>query len=545
MSTAYVLARPPQLTEAEAMAVKELAKIISRNKLFYDLNLDNDVTGIRWLNTWDVQKDAGFIVPNLNYVTGDFDTEDGLDKAFALKRKLRFLSAVMHSGGGPGKAHLWIKVESEAQRLYCEAEIRKAGGDVRTQGIRPPGALHRSGQARSTSAEGFTLQQILELLRDGTRPQKPARLKLDLHQLAGESVPIGFRSERLCLIAGEALRQGLTYLDFEALILSHPEGAGEKIAKDSPRRQTKYLKDVWSYVGNDRATLPKLKPGPADAGGDFKKISLPERWTKHVLSCPHVQKSRLNLKATILEIERLSRLNHGQPFHLSQRSLADAIGSSARAAYNCIQKLREFGYLERVVSGSHTLACSYTLGKSQKWITQPLEGGKGCTERVVTFCDKCSHDSLFGRNGLKNYLLALDSSEPFTVPEIAVRTCRTRQTVYKAMKTLESWGLIAKKGKGYVRIEDEAAHVGAARLRGTLGRGERRKVIHALQRLGWELARQRRAEAKINEAKRQKLKDQAKYQHGTSQAERNRTKSEHLQVQNRIAGRDVSVSLRV
>ncbi|MEG3906212.1 MULTISPECIES: HTH domain-containing protein, partial [unclassified Microcoleus] len=396
-----------------------------------------------------------------------------------------------------------------------------------------------------TSAEGLTIQQILELLRDGTRPQKPTKQKLDLDQLAGESVPIGFRSDRLCLIAGLALRQGLSYLDFKTLILRHPQGPGEKIKDRSPKQQDNYLKDVWNYVSSDRATLPRLKPGPADAGGVFKKRSFGETWTKHVLSCPDVQKSGKNLYAAILEIERLSKLNHGHSFHLSKRSLAEAIGCSDTAARNCITKLCELGHIQKVVNGSQKTASIYRLKVSQKVTTQPLEGGGGCTERVVTYCDKCSHDSLSGRNGLKRYWLILDPSEPLTAAELAPLAKRTRQSVYKGLAQLEALGLIAKKGKGYVRIEDEAAHLRAAQMRGSLGRGEHRKLIHALQREGWKLEKQRRIDARNNEAKRQKLKDQAKYQHGTSQAERNRTKSDHLQVQNRTAGHGVSRPLQV
>lgn len=497
MSAAYVLARLPQLEESEARAAYEIAKLVSGNGTLYDLDPNNHKTGTRWLSSWDPQRDAGFITLKLDFVAGDFDQEDGLDKAFKVKRQTAYPSVVMHSGGGKGRAHIFIAVSNEAQRLHCEEEIRKAKGDVRSQvGIRPPGAPHREGQSRSTSAEGFTLQQILELLRDGTRPKKPAKQKADLHQLASMPVPKGERSHRLYFLGQEAKRQGWSYEGFRTLILNHPEGVGEKIATRSPKGQDKFLRDIWT--------------GGTRGGNESPSLGMSDRWTSYVLNDPRVKASRLNLEPVVLMIAKLSRLKRGQPFHLSQRELADKLNRGPSSVGRCLRVLCDLGHLRRTNTAGGQFANVYALGNYRNWLTQPPEEERGCTERVCHFSELHSHDSLTGCNGLKRYYLILSPSEPLTVAEIARRASRKPTSVYAPLKRLEALGLIAKKGRGYVRIEDEAAHVEAAKLRGSLGRGERRKLIHALQREGWRLERQRRAEARINEAKRLKLKDQIK-----------------------------------
>lgn len=499
MSAAYVLARPPQLEESEAWAASQLAKLLSKDGLIHDLDPNNHKTRTRYLSSWDPQKDCGFITLKLDFVAGDFDQEDGLDKAFKVKRQVPYPSVVMHSGGKKGRAHIFLSVSTKAQRLHCEEEIRKAGGaQAARREIRPPGALHRSGESRSTSAEGFTLQQILEVLRDGTRPKKPAKQKADLHRLASEPVPIGFRSHRLYFIACESVRQGWSYEAFATLILSHPEGAGEKIATRSPKGQEKYLRDLWTGATRGGNESPSLTLGKCD------------RWISYVLNDPRVKASRLNLEPVVMQIAELSRLRRGQPFHLSERSLADSINGGRSSAGRCLRLLSELGHLRVIAQGGGKFGSVYALGNYRKWVIQPSEKARGCTERVAHFSELHSHDSLTGCNGLKRYYLILSPSEPLTAPEIARRASRKPTSVYAPLKRLEALGLIAKKGRGYVRIEDEAAHVEAAKLRGSNGRGDRRKLRHALQREGWRLERQRRAEARINEAKRLKLKDQIK-----------------------------------
>lgn len=511
MSAAHVLTRPHQLEESEAKAAYEIARLISGNGTFYDLDPNNNRTATRWLSSWDPQRDAGFIRPGLSFICGDFDTEDGLDKAFMLKRRLSFPSAVMHSGGKAGRAHIFIAVSTKAQRLHCEEEIRKAGGPqaVRREGIRPPGALHRSGKSRSTSAEGFTLQQILELLRDAKRPAKQGKKKADLHQLASEPVPIGDRSHRLYFLGQEAKRQGWTFEAFCTLILSHPEGAGEKIAKDHAKRQNSYLRDIWAEATR--------------GGNESPSLGKPDLWTRYVLNDPRVRASRLNLEQVVLVIAELSRLRRGS-FHLSNRSLADLTNRGASTAGRCLRALCQFGHLRVVATGGGSLGCVYVLELSGKWSAQPLEGERGCTEGVCHFQEFHSHDSLTGRNGLRRTWLYLSPTEPLAAAEVASRARRGRSSISAQLKKLAELGLAAKVGRGYVRIEDKAAHAGAAQARGSLGRGARRKLIHALQREGWKLERQRRADARIKEAKRLKLKDQLK----PDQATQNRTKIEHL-----------------
>ena len=527
MSAAYVLARPPQLEESEARAASEIARLLSGNGAFYDLDSNNNKTGTRYLSSWDPQRDAGFITLKLDFVAGDFDQEDGLDRAFKVKRQTAYPSVVMHSGGGKGRAHIFLSVSNEAQRLHCEEEIRKAGGAqaVRRE-IRPPGAPHREEQSRSTSAEGFTFQQILELLRDGTRPKKPAKQKADLHQLASESVPIGFRSHRLYFLIQEAKRQGWSYEATRTLILNHPEGAGEKIATRSPKGQDKFLRDIWT-----KGTR---------GGNESPSLGMSDLWASYVLNDPRVKASRLNLEPVVLMIAKLSRLKRGQPFHLSLRSLADSLNRGPSSVGRCLRTLCEFGHLRSMVKGGGKFGSVYALGNYRKWSALPLEGERGCTDGVCHFSELHSHDSLTGLNGLKRYFLILSSSEPLTVAEIASRASRKTTSAYAPLKRLEALGLIAKKGRGYVRIEDKAAHAEAAKLRGSLGRGERRKLIHALQREGWKLERQRRADARIKEAKRLKLKDQLK----PDQATQNGTETEHLQTQNESKTKVSSTSLK-
>ena len=51
MSAAYVLARLTQLEESEARAASEIARLLSGNGAFYDLDPHNHKTGNRWLSS--------------------------------------------------------------------------------------------------------------------------------------------------------------------------------------------------------------------------------------------------------------------------------------------------------------------------------------------------------------------------------------------------------------------------------------------------------------------------------------------------------------
>lgn len=494
MSAAAILTRAPQLADSETRAAHELAILMSRDGVFYDLDTENRQTGSRWIGSWDPQTDAGFIRPSLSFVAGDFDTKEGLSLAFSLKRQCPYPCAVLHSGGRNERAHLFIRVETKNQRLQWEAKIKAAGGGVRTQGIRPPGALHRTGQDRSRSAEGLTLQEVLDLLKEGKR-QPSGKTKgqvMNLSKLASEPVPVGHRSDRLFLIACEAKRQRWGYEDFSRLILDHPEGAGEKIHSRTPEGQQKYLRGLWTKAPEDTAT----------AG----------RWAAAAMNDPQVKRSRLNLEPVILHIEGISRSQGGRDIHLSVRDLADATNRSKAAANKAIRFLQDSGLLRLVQSGRNgSMASVYALARpeSQKVDTQLPRGETGGVRRVSTFQDSSGlafHDSLTGRNALSRCWLALDSEDPMTVQELAESLSRSRKTVYAHLRSLLELGLIARKGRGYVRVEDEAAHDGAARARGTLGRRDRRRIIHSLQRQGWKLEKQRMAEARIKEARREREK---------------------------------------
>ena len=550
MSAAYVLTRPPQHEEADAANYKQIAKLMSLDGLIHDLDPNNKRTGNSWLNSWDTQKDAGFIITHPLIVAGDFDSEDGLEIAYRLQREVRFPSFVQHSGGGKGRAHIFFLVWNEAQRWHCANEIIKAaGGRVDAYrdpdkhfGIRPPGALHRLGQSRSTSANGWTSHQLLEWIRDGKRPRKPAKQKADLHQLASEPVPIGFRSTRLCMIAGEAVRQGWNKEAFDTLILSNPEGAGEKIA--NRRDQAKYLDGVWAEASKHWK--------PATGKGS--------QWLKALARDPRVLASRRHLLPAAHAIAELHRTTRGM-FHLSIRDLSGKLNSGEKRAWNCINELKTLGWITEAVKGRGFYASTYSLTFPQKEtladeVSEREE--RGCTERVFPFAELMAHDSLTGRNAMGSTLLCLSPTEPRTVDEVRKLILRGKSSVYKQLKRLVDLKLAVKTGKGYVRIEDKAAHDEAAKCRATVGRGQRRRRTHADQREARNTIIRAIAKQRITAARRaatqKRMQSQLKpasdqaTQNGTETEHlhkpQNRTKTEHLQARNGSKTKVDSTSLK-
>ena len=239
---------------------------------------------------------------------------------------------------------------------------------------------------------------------------------------------------------------------------------------------------------------------------------------------PRVLASRRHLLPAAHAIAELHRTTRGM-FHLSIRDLSGKLNSGEKRAWNCINELKTLGWITEAVKGRGFYASTYSLTFPQKETLADEVSereGRGCTERVFPFTELMAHDSLTGRNAMGSTLLCLSPTEPRTVDEVKKLILRGKSSVYKQLKRLVDLKLAVKTGKGYVRIEDKAAHAEAAKLRGSLGRGERRKLIHALQREGWKLERQRRTDARIKEAKRLKLKDQLK----TDQANWSGTKTE-------------------
>ena len=531
MSAAYAIARPPQIEELDAVNYKEIAQLMSLDGRFYDLDPNNRVTGIRSLNSWDPQRDAGFIITHRTVVAGDFDQEDGLERAFKLQRKLRYPSIVQRSGHKKGRAHIFVLVWNEDQRQHVAKEIIEAADGDETAyrdpnkhfGIRPLGALHREGQSRSINANGWTSAQILDLVKKGERPAKPIKRRpsADLHQLASESVPTGFRSARLCLIAGEAVRQGWTYEAFATLILSHPEGAGEKIAKDGTKRQDKYLRDLWSNAAKHWT--------PVDSKAD--------RWTKRLFKDAHAMSSQLNLIPVVHFIANLHKITRGE-FQLSIRELAGKLNCGEKRAWNCLNYLKDHGWLKEVVKGAGFYGSIYVLQFPDlethcDKVTVSLKGG--CTEGAFPFPENSTnsaHNSLTGRNAMSRTWHLLSLTQPRTAEEIGRVTGKAKSSVYCQLKRLVDIGLAVKVGKGYVRLDTGAAHADAAKLRMTEDRDVIRRARHLGQRKDrherlMEIVAARLAAAR-RKATQERTQSQLRPHPATDQATQNGNKTEHL-----------------
>lgn len=484
---------PPRLSETEAEAVYQLSAELSRDGKIYCIDSLNFLIEAKPLSLWNPQTEPGFIRLKDEYTAGDFDKADGLEKARKLESQCPYPCHVFHSGGANGRAHLIIQTERKKQRDYWIERIKAEGGDHRTDcaGLRPPGALHRSGKSRSSSTKNWSIEDVLQLFKTGQRPKKQPKAAINLESLAAEYVPLGYRSTRLYSLAAEAVNIGLGYESFVALIERHPEGAASKIADRTPKQKAQYLRNLWLNAS------------------DGKDTGKSTGWIDRVLSHPEIQASRLNMIAVVLEIGKLSRFHHGRTFHLSQRSLADRLNRSATAARKAIQLLVRLGFLiVRGAAKAGRFGNTYDLGFSQKETTQSRRDGRGCRKVVGTFGEFAAHDSLSGRNGMALCWGAMSPVSPLIPIEIAARSGRAVKTVYRHLKSMMALGLAVKVGNGFIRIEDPAAHRDAAQMRGTDGRGERRKQIHALQRNGWREERQRRFDALAQQKRRDSLKDQ-------------------------------------
>lgn len=150
---AVLLKQPPRLSEPESEAVYKLAYLLSRDGSFYGLDQLNRRTETKPLNQWNPETEAGYILLKDQFLAGDFDCSEGIEKARKLESQCPYPCHIFQSGGEPGRAHIFIQTDTLRQREYWANQIKALGGDARTKtaGIRPPGALHRRRESRSWS----------------------------------------------------------------------------------------------------------------------------------------------------------------------------------------------------------------------------------------------------------------------------------------------------------------------------------------------------------------------------------------------------------
>ena len=153
-----------QALRAESEAVYKLAYLLSRDGSFYGLDQLNRRTETKPLNQWNPETEAGYILLKDQFLAGDFDCSEGIEKARKLESQCPYPCHIFQSGGEPGRAHIFIQTDTLRQREYWANQIKALGRrkdkDCRNQAAWSP-----------SQTQGIT---VLELAEMGDRGRSKA-----------------------------------------------------------------------------------------------------------------------------------------------------------------------------------------------------------------------------------------------------------------------------------------------------------------------------------------------------------------------------------
>lgn len=259
----------------------QLARVVSATRVARLLNPDNSAGRALSLEE-AVACGAAFFVtprPDLLVIDADLpaDPEEGARRcaAFDLIVEAADRVGVAHvvvASGRPGHRHAYLLAGTGQDRALVEQWCRNNGLDIRTQGVRPPGALHRDGRHVAVPISPVEPAEAVEVLsgqvnraavarlaRSLVPVQLPARVRAALahgHEAAGYESP---SHARMALAVAIRASNGPRAL-LASLLADRSSPLGRTFRARPASWQAVELRRLWDKAGDWIATRPEHNP---------------------------------------------------------------------------------------------------------------------------------------------------------------------------------------------------------------------------------------------------------------------------------------------
>lgn len=413
---------------------------------------------------------------------------------------------VLIASGRPGHRHLFARVGiSPRHRSALERWCRHVGLDVRTNGIRPPGAPHRSGHPSEllSPAPELALAALLGPPAPGALATLCRHLNLgvlsprmwsvlrDGHVAGGYESPSEARMA-LAIAAGAAGHSP----EWLGTALNDPRNAlGTTWRRRGALWQARELSRLWSKAVAWRATHPRPEPFP----GRPEALEALEHWRSALAA----EEWRGMAGATDLAVaEGLGRLAAGAGGPVTTASLpqiALAGGVSLCTARRSLRRLIGRGWLRQVEAPTPTKASVWRL-----LVPEHLERRPGLTDTMPCVEPRAPDDEAIADLGAdlarwrgigKSAARVLRElgPEPVATATLAKRLGASTNAVALQLRRLARLGLAMRGAGGWARGRADPRRV--ARDLGVAGRRAADAAHYAEQRRARAGARERFVEA--------------------------------------------------
>jgi hypothetical protein len=453
------------------------------------LDASNDNDGFRnWSPEMAAGQERAYCVDSKPHlVVGDFDQCDGIQKALRCAEEMQayFLSPVVLSSGGDGRAHLWVATDRQT-RDTARALLKAHEADDRTEKrMRPPFSPHAKAKSEMALLLPDCPAQALDSLapvrsrhassKAVETPQDSRERYLELLETRGKN-----RSDYLFGLACRYASDGFTESEFIDDVMAHPQGAGHKFfysreGRWRPRARHKaeeYLSVVFQRASERVANQPSARRQIAQ----MMQASSFFKWGP-----------RENIRPTLNAIHQKAFKACVTTTRLSVRQVAELAGIPRVTAHAHLKKLIAYGWLEVKEAGTKFVGAVYEmrippdLGNGTVHFITPQSNSRRLS-RLEGWTD-----ALWGKGSLKQVALyLLECDEGMSVGEIAGRMNRRYESVRQALHRLRLLGLVNVEDGIWSASIDESTLLEVAYVRRTQGLTDKLRKVHRIERDNWQ-----------------------------------------------------------
>ncbi|MFF8601858.1 hypothetical protein ACF065_27560 [Streptomyces sp. NPDC015232] len=472
--------QPTQDLAASSNWVLAFAAALSGTRRGFKIGPDNRSEGWADLEVL-VSSGAAFAVrPDRRFLVVDLDVA-GLSSQDAFLRQAAFdrlrwaasatkIDNLVVNSGRPGHKHLILVLGSTAPsvRDAIERQCREAGLDVRSRGVRPPLAPHRSGAPSAVcgtledayavlKARSPTRAQVLSLARAlGVTPlsRRMERVLREGHSVGGyESASNGRMAFALAAISSGRGR------DFIRTALLDPQNAlGETFRGKKPAWQEAEVERLWSLALARQETWSE--PRIASRAEALERVA---RWNAVLDRDIWRGTSGGTDKAVCEAIGRIAYQQGGVDFSAGLSVVAVAAGVCEATARESLRRIRGRGWLRVIETHTASTATRYRLLVPECFREQakqiepkapkPINASTGLPHDIAAEDDLGNDIARWNAIGKPAMLAwrALDDVTPQSTESIAAVLNISHTAARLRLRKLERYGLAARQGKMWTR----------------------------------------------------------------------------------------------
>ncbi|WP_394426424.1 hypothetical protein [Streptomyces sp. SGAir0957] len=492
--------RPFQDPSPSSHWVLAFAAALSGAHRGFKINPDNTSAGWADLESLASSGAAFAVRPDRRFLVVDLDIA-GIPSRDAQLRQTAFdrlrwaactskIDNLLVQSGRPGHKHLILVLGSTAPsvRDAIERQCREAGLDIRTRGVRPPLAPHRSGASSTVSG---TLEDAYAVLRAAS----PTRAQVVNLARALGVTPLSRRMERVLreghtaggyesasngrmAFALAAVSSGRGHEFIRTALLDPQNALGETFRARRPAWQESEVERLWSLALSRQGSWSE--PRIVSRAEALDRVA---RWNSALVCDVWRGTSGGTDKAVCEAIGRIAYAQGGVDFSAGLSVIAVASGVCEATARESLKRIHTRGWLKVIETHTASTATRYRLlipecfkaqcEKLAPELPKPIDVSTGLPHDLDAEDDLGSDIARWKAIGKPAMLAwrALDDSTPQSVESVAAVLNISHTAARLRLRKLERYGLAAQRARMWTRqrIDQELLAVEL----GTSGQRER------------------------------------------------------------------------